>query len=397
MQKPIYLDYNASTPVANEVLTAMLPYFTEDFGNPSSNNHMWGWRAQKAVEKARSQVANLIGAEASEIYFTSGATESNNWALKGLVDYCKSENPSAPIHILTSQVEHHSILAVAEDLKLKGIEVDFLPVNSYGQVELKTIQKFVKPHTKLISLIWANNEIGSLNPMHEIAQWTHSQKIYLHSDATQAVGKVAADLKNIHIDLLSLSSHKLYGPKGVGALYIRNKNPKVSIKPFIIGGGQERSQRSGTLNVPGIVGLGAACELAEKELTDEALRLKKIRDEFLETMQKTYPKVKLNGHPSERMPNHLSLCFPGLRMELIMSGLSSIAASHGSACQSAGGHGSHVLKAIGLSEIDAQSSIRLSFGRPTTEAEAREAALRISSVILEKLSNSSMLAQSPKT
>ncbi|MBO9666429.1 MAG: cysteine desulfurase, partial [Bdellovibrio sp.] len=263
----IYFDYNATTPVDPQVYSAMEPYFKEYFGNPASAAHHWGWAAENATQKARMQVASLIGAKASEITFTSGATESNNWVMFGLLSKLREENPTGPIHFITSNVEHSSIMKGMDALKKLNVEVDFLPVNNHGQVEVATVLKAIKPHTKLMSFIWVNNEIGTINPIPEIAKVCKENQIYLHTDATQAIGKIPVNVNEMGIDLMSFSGHKIYGPKGVGALYIRSQNPKVVLNPLIYGGGQEKGLRSGTLNVPAIVGLGVASEICKTTLT----------------------------------------------------------------------------------------------------------------------------------
>ncbi|MGZ3781698.1 MAG: cysteine desulfurase family protein, partial [Pseudobdellovibrionaceae bacterium] len=254
--KNIYLDYNATTPVDPQVFQAMEPYFKEYFGNPASAIHQWGWMAENAVSKARSQVASLIGAKTSEVIFTAGATESNNWCVFGLISKIREENPKEPIHFITSCIEHSSVMKSMQEAQKMGVEVDFLPVNKFGQVELDAVRKAIKPHTKLMSFIWVNNEIGTINPIPEIAKLAKEHQIYLHTDATQAAGKIPLNVTEMGIDLMSFSAHKIYGPKGVGALYIRSKDPKVQINPLIYGGGQEKGLRSGTLNVPAIVGFG---------------------------------------------------------------------------------------------------------------------------------------------
>lgn len=370
----IYLDYNASTPVDPKVLEVMLPYFTQEFGNPSSQTHSFGWAAQMAVQKARNQVANLIGAKAVEVVFTSGATESNSLAILGTIEAFKKSNPGKKIHVLTSAAEHNSVLESCRQIIEQGVEVEFLPVNSYGQIELETLRAAIKPETRLMSFIWANNEVGSINPIAEIGKLAKEKNILLHVDGTQACGKFPVNVNDANIDLLSLSGHKMYGPKGVGALYIRAQNPRVELIPQIRGGGQERGFRSGTLNVPGIVGLGAACSVAQTLVESEGERLKDLASEFFSGLKRAFPDVELNGHPTERIPGQLSLYIPGIKAASLLPRMSQLAMSATSACSSGSGHASHVLKAMGLSER-ADHSLRMSFGRqssPQTMSRALE-------------------------
>lgn len=369
----IYLDYNATTPLDPRVFEAMKPYFLENFGNPASGQHAWGWTAEAAVTKARAQVAALVNAKPQEIYFTSGSTEGNNWAFFGLFHQMRIENPGAPIHLLTSAVEHSSVLKSAEALAAMGAEVEFLPVNKYGQVEVEQVRRALKPHTRLLSFIWTNNEIGTINPMLELAQLAKDNKIYFHSDATQAVGKSLVDLQKVGVDLLTFSGHKIYGPKGVGACYLRSQNPRVTLQPLLYGGGHERGLRSGTVNVPGAVGLGAACEIAAQELATEEKRTSQLRDLIWTRLSAHFPKAKLNGHPTERSPINVSVTLPGCSLENALPHLQKIGFSTGSACSAGRTSRSHVLAAIGLSEEEASCTLRLSVGRMTTEAEVLQA------------------------
>ncbi|MBL7669767.1 MAG: cysteine desulfurase [Bdellovibrionaceae bacterium] len=397
----LYLDYQATTPVDPRVLEKMLPYFTQVFGNPSSQDHSWGWAASRAVEKARTQVGQLLNAHPSEIFFTSGATESNNWAIIGLIRRWLREAPelsdselsasrlsdhqnSPPalnrplIHVLTSQIEHKSVLApltyLQEELGSR-LSVTYLKPNRWGQVTLDQIREAKTSATRLLSLHWAHNELGTIQAISEIAEWTHQNKIYFHSDATQAVGKIPMDLSQVPVDLISFASHKLYGPKGVGSLFIRQKNPRVSLDPLTFGGGQERTLRAGTLNVPGIVGLGEACEIStaemrqHSELGQRSSPIYKLRSRLLEGLKRVSPPFHLNSHPEHHLPHALSLTFPGHPMAEILAETSHLGMSAGSACGSGEMSGSPVLRAIGLSEPDAKSTIRLSLGRWTTEAE----------------------------
>lgn len=365
----IYLDYNATTPVDPQVYEKMEPYFREHFGNSASGQHSWGWTAESAITHARKQVADLIEAEPLEIIFTSGATESNNWALFGLIREWRRENPESPLHILTSAVEHSSIMNAGRALQELGVEVQFLPVNRYGQVDVADVRAALRPHTRLLSFIWANNEIGSLNPMRELAALAKEKRIYLHSDATQAVGKIPVSMKEIGVDLMSFSGHKIYGPKGVGALYLRQRDPKVSLQPLFYGGGHERGLRSGTVNVPGVVGLGEACERCRVELPSEQSRLSELRDFFIGRVLREISGSRLNGHPHERSPINTSLTFPGRPVELALPRLQGLGFSTGSACSAGRISISHVLAGIGVSEDDAQCTVRMSLGRWTTKEE----------------------------
>ncbi|MBV2168903.1 MAG: cysteine desulfurase [Bdellovibrio sp.] len=371
--KAIYLDYNATTPVDPQVFQAMEPYFKEHFGNPASAGHRWGWVAESAVTKARAQVASAIGAKSSEITFTGGATESNNWVLFGLISKIREENPYEPIHFITSCVEHSSIMKAMGAVQKMGVEVDFLPVNRYGQVEIETLRKALKPHTKLMSFIWVNNEIGTINPIPEIARLAKEAKIYLHTDATQAVGKIPVDVTEMGIDLMSFSAHKIYGPKGTGALYMRSKDPKVQINPLIYGGGQERGLRSGTLNVPAIAGFGVAAEICQKNLPLENQRMTELRNFLWSHLQAAIPGIRLNGHPTERAPNNLNITLPGHKTEMLIPRLQKMGVSTGSACGTGAMVISHVLTGIGLTSEEAQCSLRLSLGRWTTQEELTQA------------------------
>lgn len=365
----------------------MLPYFTEQFGNSMSLNYAYGWQAESAVESARRQVSQLLGCEPKEITFTSGATEANNWALEGVCEMIRmDEGPTAPIHLLVSPVEHKSVLQAAQRAaRLFGAELELIPVNAHGQILVSELEKCLKPHTRLVSAMWVNNEIGSINPIAEIARLCHEKKIYLHSDATQALGKIPVDLQNVPVDLLSFSAHKLSGPKGVGFLYHRSKNPKVALPAMMCGGGHERGLRSGTLNVPGIVGLGKAVELARLEGEAEQTRLRALRDFMWNQLHASFPQARLNGHPIERSPNNLNITFKGARVPAALKGL---AVSRGSACHSGGTSTSHVLQALGLSESEAGQTLRITLGRTTTDAEVLEAVALLKSQIQSSPSSS---------
>ncbi|MGE0763622.1 MAG: cysteine desulfurase family protein [Bdellovibrionales bacterium] len=358
----IYFDDQATTPVDPRVREAMAPCFCEAFGNPASRTHAYGWQAEMAVNKARAQVANLINAKPEHIIFTSGATESNNLALMGTL-----EGVGKPAHVIVSAVEHKAILEVAEAAALRGFTCTVLPVNEYGQVTLDQIEKAIRPETKLISIMWANNEIGSINPIAQIGALAKKHNIFFHTDAAQAASRVPIDVESMNIDLLSMSGHKMYGPKGVGALFVRRHI--VPLKPIMFGGAQEWGLRPGTLNVPGIVGLGSACEIAKSEGLSESTRLRQWRDTLVNLILKEVPGSRLNGHPTERLCSNVSFSFKGLKSDLFTLGLGGLACSSGSACTSATGSSSHVLKAIGLSEDLARATLRLGFGRFTTASE----------------------------
>lgn len=371
----VYLDYNATTPLDPEIYKLMEPYFKEFFGNPASASHKWGWTAENAVQKARMQVAQFIGAKSTEVSFTSGATEANNWVIFGLISKLREANPSEPIHMITSNVEHSSIMkAMAAAEKLYNVEVDFLPVDSYGQISAEQVAYAIKPHTKLISLIWVNNEIGTINPIPAIAKIAKENKVLLHTDGTQAVGKIPVHVTEMGIDFLSFSAHKLYGPKGAGVLYIRGANPKVEINPLIWGGGQERGLRSGTLNVPAVVGMGAACDICQKTMATETAHIENLRDHLWSELKSAFgDKVALNGHPTERSPMSLNITLQSYPNEMLLPRCQKLGISTGSACASSAAHVSHVLRAIGLTNDQAACSMRLSIGRWTTKAELEQA------------------------
>ncbi len=379
-ENTVYLDYNATTPVDPKVFKAMEPYFEKNFGNPASVNHGWGWTAQSAVKKARQQVANFLNAKPSEITFTSGATEGNNWVIFGLLHALKAENPNEEIHFITTQSEHNSILKPLVEIekiwKDRGVSVTYLPVNNMGMVELSSIEKEIRPSTKLISAIWINNEIGSINDIENIGRMARDHKIYFHTDATQALGKVKINLTNQPIDLLTFSGHKIYGPKGIGGAYIRGTDPSVTIAPLLFGGGQEVGGRSGTLNVPGVVGLGAACEVLAQEMHSDKIRIEAMRDELLNRMHKALPKSRLNG-PSpgtKRAYNNINFTFTelldqGRDISNCSGPLSRLGSSAGSACTTGKFFHSHVLKGIGLTNGEAQCTLRLSLGRFTSQVD----------------------------
>jgi cysteine desulfurase len=362
---PIYLDHNATTPCDPRVVDAMIPYFTTDFGNAASRSHAFGWKAEEAVDLAREQVAKLIGAEPKEIIFTSGATESDNLALKGIFEMYRSKGN----HIITCNIEHKAVLDTCKHLEKEGAEVTYLKVKEDGRIDLEDLEAAFKPTTILVAIMYANNEIGILQPMKEISALAKKRGVLVFSDATQAFGKVPVDVNKDGIDLMAMNAHKMYGPKGVGALYVRRKNPRVKLTAQIDGGGHERGIRSGTLNVPGIVGFGKACELCMNEMEHDAKRLSKLRDKLeneLLKLEETY----VNGDKNNRLPQVSNISFKYVESEgLIMAITKVIAVSSGSACTSASMEPSYVLKALGLGDDLAHSSLRFSLGRFTSEEE----------------------------
>jgi cysteine desulfurase len=391
MKFPIYLDYHATTPVDPEVLKTMLPFFTEVFGNAASRNHEFGWTAEAAVEKARAQVAHLIGASEKEVIFTSGATESNNLAILGVAQMYKEKGR----HIITSPVEHKAVLDTCQYLSTQGYDITILPVNQYGQVEPESVAKAIRPDTILVSVMFANNEIGSINPLAAIGKICKDKGVLFHTDAVQGVGKVPLNVQEMGIDLLSMTAHKIYGPKGVGALYVRRKGPRVRLAPLVHGGGHERGMRSGTLNVPSIVGFGKACEIAGRTMKDEGARIARLRDRLWAGIQKELDEVFLNGHPTERLPGNLNVSFAYVEGESLMMGMKELAVSSGSACTSASLEPSYVLKAIGVGEDLAHTSIRFGLGRFTTEEEIDFALRKVVSTV-QKLRNLSPLYEMAK-
>jgi len=365
MKLPIYLDYNATTPVHERVLEKILPYFTEHFGNAASRSHLYGWTAQDAVENARQQVADLIGAETREIVFTSGATEANNLAIKGLCELCSSSKN----HIITVQTEHKAVLDVCKHLEKFGCETTYLQPDSSGLISLEQIENAIRPETFLISVMYANNEIGTIQAIKQIGALARKNEILFHTDATQAVGKVKIDVDTDNIDLLSLSGHKLYAPKGIGALYVRKKSKASQLVAQIDGGKHERGFRSGTLNVTGIVGLGEACEMAKDELLAVNQRISVLRDKLEQGILQNIADVQVNGNIENRLPNLTNISFGGVDGENLLMSFRDIAVSSGSACTSATVEPSYVLKAIGLDDNLAYATIRFSLGKYTTEQE----------------------------
>jgi cysteine desulfurase len=377
MKLPIYMDNHATTPVDPRVFEAMRPYLTNVFGNSASRNHSFGWEAEEATEKARKQVASLIGATSKEIVFTSGATESDNLALKGVAEmYAEKGN-----HIITAATEHKAILDTCKRLEKHGTRVTYLPVQQNGLVDLDQLKAAITDKTVLISIMHANNEIGVLQPIREIGRIARERGVLLHTDGTQAAGKVPVNVIDDNIDLMSISAHKMYGPKGVGALYVRRRNPRVQLTAQMDGGGHERGMRSGTLNVPGIVGLGEACALAQAEMPAESKRMAFLRDKLKDRLMNSLDEVYINGTLEHRLPNNLNISFAYVEGESLLMGINEIAVSSGSACTSATLEPSYVLKALGAGDDLAHSSIRFGLGRFNTEEEVDYVAGKVIEVV----------------
>jgi len=377
MKLPIYMDNHATTAVDPRVFESMRPYFCDIYGNAASRSHSFGWQAEEAVEKARKQVAALIGAIPKEIVFTSGATESNNLALKGVAE----AYAGAGDHIITTAIEHKAILDTAKHLEKSGILVTYLPVEPDGLVDLEKFQAAITDQTILASVMYANNEIGVIENIREIGRIAKQRGVLVHTDAAQAAGKIPIDVLADHIDLLSISGHKMYGPKGVGALYVRGRNPRVTLASQIDGGGHERGMRSGTLNVPGIVGLGAAANIARAEMQEESKRLAFLRDKLQARLTAALDAVRVNGSEIHRLPNNLNMSFAYVDSESLLIGMHDVALSSGSACTSATLEPSYVLKALGSPDDLAHSSIRFGLGRFTTEEEVDYVAERVVEVV----------------
>lgn len=379
------MDYNATTPVDERVFTAMRPYFTEIFGNAASVGHGFGSAAQSAVIKARNQVAALLNVEqderqgAREIIWTSGATESNNLAIKGVAASYKDKGR----HIITQATEHRAVLEPCQRLAAEGFDVTFLPVNRQGRVMLEDVAQAIRPETILVSIMYANNETGTIQPVREIGSLCKSKEIFFHTDATQAVGKLPIDVDADGIDLLSLSGHKFYAAKGCGALFVRRKGPRVRLSPLLDGGGHERGYRSGTLNVPGIVGLGAACEILRLGMTQEVPQIAALRDRLENTICSALDRVYVNGDPAHRLPQVTNLSFGDVDGSHLLAALDDIAVSSGSACNSAGLHASHVLRSMGVADDLAANSIRFSLGRFTTDAQVDYVAQKVIRIVRE--------------
>jgi cysteine desulfurase len=363
LKLPVYLDHNATTPCDPRVVEAMLPYFSDQFGNAASRNHPFGWQAEEAVDYAREQVAQLIGADPKEIIFTSGATESDNLAIKGVFEMYASKGN----HIITCTTEHKAVLDTCKHIEKEGGQVTYVPVNRYGTIDLKQLEAAMRPTTILIAIMYANNETGTVHPIAEISKIAKKHGVLLFTDAVQAVGKIPVDVNKDGIDLLAMTAHKMYGPKGIGALYVRRRNPRVKVTAQMDGGGHERGMRSGTLNVPGIVGFGKACELARLEMQQDAARLSKLRDK-LENALMSIEEAYLNNDKNSRLPHVTNISFKYVEGEGLLMGFNkNIALSSGSACTSASLEPSYVLKALGLGDDLAHSSLRFGLGRFTTE------------------------------
>ena len=370
---PIYMDNHATTRVDPRVLEAMLPYFSDTFGNAASRNHEFGWLAEQAVEKGREQIAKLIGATSKEIIFTSGATESDNLAIKGIAEMYREKGN----HIITQATEHKAVLDTCKRLEKYGYRVTYLPVQKDGRIDLEDLKRAMDDKTILVTIMTANNEIGVLQPIREIGALCHERGVLFHTDAVQAIGKVPFNVVQDNVDLASITAHKLYGPKGVGALYVRRKNPRVQLVAQIDGGGHERGMRSGTLNVPGIVGLGKACALASEGMAEEAKKLAGLRDRLKDKIMGQLDEVYINGTMEHHLPGNLNISFAYVEGESLLMGINDIAVSSGSACTSATLEPSYVLKALGAGDDLAHSSIRFGIGRFNTEAEVDYVAERV--------------------
>lgn len=365
MADRIYLDHNATTPVDPRVLEKMLPYFTEIYGNAASNDHDFGYEAKKAVDKAREQIARVINAKPEEIIFTSGATESDNIAIRGIAEKYAHKGD----HIITCVTEHKAVLDVCKKLEDLGKKVTYLPVDQYGMVDPEDVRKAITPNTILISLMFANNEIGTIHPIEEIGGIASEHNIFFHTDAAQAVGHLPIDVQKMNIHLMSMSGHKIYAPKGVGALYRKKSNPRVEIEPIIFGGGHERGVRSGTLNVPAIVGFGEAVRIGNKEMNKENKKYRDWAEYFFNELSKDVPGIQLNGHPENRLPNNLNISLPGIESRALIVKLKEVAIATGSACTSAKVEPSHVIKSLGFGDQRAHNAVRISFGRRNNQKE----------------------------
>ncbi|MCE2395039.1 IscS subfamily cysteine desulfurase [Candidatus Poribacteria bacterium] len=401
MSQPIYMDSHATTPLDPRVLEAMMPYLTNHFGNAASSTHLFGEYAKDAVDIARDQVADLIGCSEEETIFTSGATESDNLAVKGIAYQYKDRGN----HIITSTVEHHAVLDSCKALEDSGFDVTYLPVDKYGMVHPQQVEDAITDRTVLISLIYVNGEVGTINPITEVGEIAEKYGILFHSDATQGIGKVESDVDKLKVDLMSFTAHKMYGPKGIGALYVRKKNPPIQLYPLLHGGGQENNIRSGTLNVPGIVGFGAACELCKQEMVEEVNRIAALREQLYHELSKRIDLIYLNGHPIKRVPGNLNLSFEFVESQSILSGLNEIALSSGSACNSDSVEPSYVLRAMGVKDELALGAIRFGLGRHNTKAEvdtvvecvaAQVARLRELSPLYEMVQNDNYEAVIPE-
>jgi len=373
----VYMDNHATTRVDPRVVEAMLPFFDSEFGNAASRTHVFGWRAEEAVTRARTRLARLIGADPKEIVFTSGATESDNLAIFGAFEALRSRGD----HVITGATEHNAVLDPVERLRSRGARVTVLPVDAHGRVDPDDLRRAIDDRTVLVSLMLANNEVGTLHPLAEIGRICKEKGVLLHSDAAQAAGRIPVDVQAMGVDLLSMSAHKVYGPKGVGALYVRRKNPRVILEPILLGGGHERGLRSGTLNVPGIVGFGTAAEIALAGMPEESSRIRTLRDRLHEGIVGRLEDVLLNGHPVDRLPNNLNLSFAHVEGESLMAALDGVAVSSGSACTSASKEPSHVLRAMGRTNEQAVTSIRFGLGRFNTRDEVDEVVERVAEAV----------------
>ncbi len=375
---PIYMDNHATTPLDPRVLEAMMPYLTGTFGNAASRNHSFGWEAEQGVEKAREQIAKLIGCSAKEIIFTSGATESNNLAIKGVAEMYKERGN----HIITQMTEHKAVLDTCKRLEKSGYRVTYLPVQADGRIDIEDLKRAMDDQTILVSIMYANNEIGVIQPIQEIGKLCHEKGVLFHTDAVQAVGKIPVNVITDNIDIMSLTGHKIYGPKGIGALYVRRRNPRVQISEQINGGGHERGMRSGTLNVPGIVGLGEACEICMNEMEAEGKREQELRDYLRKKLETALDYTVVNGNMEHHLPGNLNMSFVYVEGESLLMGINDIAVSSGSACTSATLEPSFVLKALGLGDDVAHSSIRFGLGRFNTKEEVDYVADKLINVVL---------------
>ena len=375
---PVYMDYHATTPVDPRVLETMLPYFTERFGNAASRNHEFGWTAEEAVENARAQIARLVNATPKEIIFTSGATESDNLAIKGAAEMYREKGN----HIITQVTEHKAVLDTCKRLEKYGYEVNYLPVQKDGCVDLDELRRAITPKTILISIMYANNEIGVIQPIAEIGKIAKEKGVLFHVDGVQAAGKIPVDVQKDNIDMLAISAHKMYGPKGVGALYVRRRNPRVQLAAVIDGGGHERGMRSGTLNVPGIVGFGRAAEICQNEMPQESARMSALRDRLKDGLFAKLDELYINGSMIHRLPNNLNVSFAFVEGESLLMGINDVAVSSGSACTSATLEPSYVLKALGVGEDLAHTSIRFGLGRFNTQEEVDYVVDRVSEVVI---------------
>ena len=379
--KKIYLDNNSTTQIDPQVLEVMLPYFNEKFGNPSSQSHAFGWEARAAIDIAREQIANFINSEIDEIIFTSGATESNNLAINGFLDSIESKKPN----IITSSIEHKAVLDVCKKIEKSGKNIIYIKPNHDGIIDIKKIKDAINEDTELVSIMHANNEIGTIQPIQEIGTLCNKNNIIFHVDAAQSLGKIKVNVKDMKVDMLSISSHKIYGPKGVGALYIKNKKSKIKLNPMIIGGGQENNLRSGTLPTPLIVGFGKACEIASNKINIDNKRIKQLSNKLLKSILLEYPDTKLNGSKKNRIPGNINFSFPFLKGMSIINSMPQIAVSSGSACTSSSPLPSYILNEIGINRMNSNTSIRIGIGRFNTDKDIEIAIESIINAIRKKI------------